>query len=144
MSRNQLNQKFKLMIEAPKYVIYTNTPPHTRAHWTRSVDAHMHWIFHFKWRVVEIRTCDLLSRWLLIPCQGINSTCDMVSEQVWQVVTGSNLNHPSFKGAYSAPMRIHTSSPKDSHMRGRVRIYNMVSEANVTRGHEFESQPPLI
>ena len=39
LSRNQLNQKLKLMIEAPVYVIYSNTPPHTRALWARSVDA---------------------------------------------------------------------------------------------------------
>ena len=32
MSRNQFNQKLKLMVEAPEYVIYSNTPPHTRAH----------------------------------------------------------------------------------------------------------------
>ena len=61
------------MVEAPKYVIYSNTPPHTRAHWVRSVDAHRRWVFRFKWEVVEIRTRDLLSRWLLIPCQGTNS-----------------------------------------------------------------------
>ena len=39
VSRNQLNQKLKLMVEAPGYVIYSNTPPHTRALWARSVDA---------------------------------------------------------------------------------------------------------
>ena len=39
LSRNQLNQKLKLMVEAPGYVIYSNTPPHTRALWARSVDA---------------------------------------------------------------------------------------------------------
>ena len=42
LSGNQFNQKFKLMIEgleAPGYVIYSNTPPHTRALWTTCVDA---------------------------------------------------------------------------------------------------------
>ena len=39
ISRNQFNQKFKLMVEAPEYVIYSNTRTYTRAHWTRSVDA---------------------------------------------------------------------------------------------------------
>ena len=74
MSRNQLNQKLKLMVEAPRYVVYSNTPPHTRAYWAKSVDAHRHRVFHFKWRVGEIRTRDILSRWLQIPCQGTNST----------------------------------------------------------------------
>ena len=31
MSRNQLNQKHKLMIEIPRYVIYSITHPHTKA-----------------------------------------------------------------------------------------------------------------
>ena len=62
------------MVEAPRYVIYCNTPLHTKAHWARSVDAHMRWLFHFKWGVIEIRTRHLLSHWLLIPCQGTNST----------------------------------------------------------------------
>ena len=74
MSRNQLNQKLKLKVEAQGYVIYFNMLPHARAHWARSVAAHMHWIFPFKRGVVEIRIRDLLSRWLLIPCQQINST----------------------------------------------------------------------
>ena len=26
------------MVETPEYVIYYNMPPHTRAHWARSVD----------------------------------------------------------------------------------------------------------
>ena len=39
-SRNQLNQKLKLMVETPEYVIYANTLAHTRAHRARSVDAH--------------------------------------------------------------------------------------------------------
>ena len=39
LSRNKLNKKFKLMVKAPGYVIYSNMPPHTRALWTRSVDA---------------------------------------------------------------------------------------------------------
>ena len=39
LPRNHLNQKFKLMIEAPRYVIYSNKPPHTRVLWARSVDA---------------------------------------------------------------------------------------------------------
>ena len=33
LSRNQLNQKLRQMVEAPGYVIYSNTPPHTRALW---------------------------------------------------------------------------------------------------------------
>ena len=37
--RNQLNQKLKLMVEDPLYVIYFNTPPYIRAIWTKSVDA---------------------------------------------------------------------------------------------------------
>ena len=71
MSRNQLNQKLKLMVEAPGYVIYSNTPPHTRALWTRSVDATQALLIagtkystlNERW-VVEIRTSDLLSHWL--------------------------------------------------------------------------------
>ena len=39
MSKNQFNQKHKLMIEAPRYVIYSNTAPLTRALWNRSVNA---------------------------------------------------------------------------------------------------------
>ena len=39
MSRSQLNQKLKLMVEALRYVIYSNTPHHTRALLARSVDA---------------------------------------------------------------------------------------------------------
>ena len=31
---------WKLIVEAPRYVIYSNTPFYTRAHWARSVDAH--------------------------------------------------------------------------------------------------------
>ena len=37
--RNQLNQKFKLIVEAPRYIIYSNTLPYTKALWSRSVDA---------------------------------------------------------------------------------------------------------
>ena len=37
--RNRLNQKLNLMVDAPWYVIYSNTPPYTRAFWARSVDA---------------------------------------------------------------------------------------------------------
>ena len=37
---------------------------------------------------------------------------------MWQEVTGSNLNYPSFKVEYSAHMRIHTSSRMDSYVRG--------------------------
>ena len=103
MSRNQLNQKLKLIVEAPWYVIYSNTPPHTRALWARSVNVaqaffkpdvkYSTWI----WGMIEIWTCDLLSHLLnilrkqlnqklwchvreptqskaLIPCQETNST----------------------------------------------------------------------
>ena len=39
MSKNQFNKKFKLMVKTPRYVIYSNTPPHMGALWARSVDA---------------------------------------------------------------------------------------------------------
>ena len=50
---------------------------------------------------------------------------NMVLELIWQEVTGSNLNHPSFKEEYSAPMRIHPSSLMGSCVRGHIRIYNI-------------------
>ena len=39
MSKDQLNQKFKLMVEAPQIDLYSITPPHVRALWAWSVDA---------------------------------------------------------------------------------------------------------
>ena len=33
--KDQLNQKLKLIVEALGYVIYSNTPPNTRAHWLK-------------------------------------------------------------------------------------------------------------
>ena len=39
MSRNQLNQKLKLIFETSGYVIYSNMLAHTRAHWAKIVDA---------------------------------------------------------------------------------------------------------
>ena len=39
LSRNQLNQKLKLMVEVSGYVICSNTPPHSRAIWAKSMDA---------------------------------------------------------------------------------------------------------
>ena len=39
LSKNQLNQQPKWMVEALGYVIYSNMPLHTRALWGRSVDA---------------------------------------------------------------------------------------------------------
>ena len=30
LSNNQLNEQLKLMVETPKYVIYSNMPPYTR------------------------------------------------------------------------------------------------------------------
>ena len=75
MSRNQFNQKLNLMVEVPGYVIYFNTPPYTRALCARSVDAaQVLLIPRAKYStlnegIIEIRTRDLLSHWLLIPCQ---------------------------------------------------------------------------
>lgn len=37
--KKKLNQKLKMMIEASKYVMYLNTPLHTRAIWAKSVEA---------------------------------------------------------------------------------------------------------
>ena len=39
MSRNHLDQKLKLVVEAPRYFIYFNMPPHKRTLWVRSMDA---------------------------------------------------------------------------------------------------------
>lgn len=39
MSRNQLNEKLKLVVEVSGYVIYSNMHPHTRALLLISVDA---------------------------------------------------------------------------------------------------------
>ena len=36
---NQFNKKLKLMIEIPKYVIYSIVPLHMRALWVGSMDA---------------------------------------------------------------------------------------------------------
>ena len=46
------------MVEAPKYVIYPDTTPHTRPFWAGSVDA----IQTLLIGVVEIQTRNLLSR----------------------------------------------------------------------------------
>ena len=39
MLRDQLNQKFKLMVENSGYLIYSNTPPHMKTLWAKSVDV---------------------------------------------------------------------------------------------------------
>lgn len=39
MLRDQLNQKFKLMVENSGYLIYSNTPPHMKTLWAKSVGA---------------------------------------------------------------------------------------------------------
>ena len=54
------------MIEALEYVIYSNTPLHASAIWVKSLDATQ--VF-FVLNMVVIRTCNLFSRWFLIPYQ---------------------------------------------------------------------------
>ena len=52
MSKDQLNQKLKLMVEAPGIYLYSITSPHARALWAWSVDAAHTWreIFHWERR----------------------------------------------------------------------------------------------
>ena len=62
------NQKFKLIVEAPKHVIYSNTYPHTKTLWARNVNAIQAFFIpctdiHILMRpMTEIRTHNLLSR----------------------------------------------------------------------------------
>ena len=52
--KNQLNQKLKFIIEALKYVIYSNTPSHTRVFWIRIVDAtHAHLIYDVEYSILN-------------------------------------------------------------------------------------------
>ena len=65
------------MVEVLGFVIYFNTSAHTRYFWVRSVDAaHAFFILGAKystlWKMVEIGTRDLRSRWLRIRCQTTN------------------------------------------------------------------------
>ena len=59
VSRNQLNQKLKLMVEAPRYVIYSNTPPHIRARWASAEDSTLNegWL-----RFELVTSCHTMSR----------------------------------------------------------------------------------
>ena len=114
------------MVGAPKYVLYLNTPPHTRAHSARSVDGQRRWIFYFKWGVVEIWIRNLLSCWLWYHVAfGWVGSLIWYQKPTWQEITSLNINHPSFKVEYSAPIRTHTFSPMGSHLRGRARVYNI-------------------
>ena len=75
MSNDQLNQKFKLIVEVPGIDLYSITPLHTRALWALALDSMSKDQLNQKFKlIIEASKIDLYSITMEFSCSNPTNT----------------------------------------------------------------------